>query len=75
VDIFGATELSSSDAELGDMNGLRPRLQATDRTPAGDRTESVSKWEFFSADVALTTAFVLSLSSSGKKISSCLLLS
>ena len=22
-------------------------LQATDRTPAGDRTESVSKWEFF----------------------------
>jgi len=41
---FGATELSSSEAELSDMKELRPDIF---RRLAGDRTESVSKWEFF----------------------------
>jgi len=39
---FGATELSSSEAELGDVNGLRPNIF---RRPTEHRPVTVSKWE------------------------------
>jgi len=56
VDFFGATELSSSEAGFGDVNGLRPDIfrRPTEHRPVTVR-KSVSKWEFFSADVAATT--------------------